>query len=546
MARPIYVLGHRNPDTDTIVAAIAYAELLRRQQADAVVAGRAGPLRPETAHLLERFGVSAPALVEDLRLSVGDVMTTPATTAHIRDPLHEVGRKQQDLGMRPLPIVDDGGRLRGVVEAADFAKVFFQGLDADLADQVPTDVAALVTALDAKVVVAADGRRLRRKVMVAAWSLESIRQRLEPDIILVLGDRVDVQQAAIELGVGMLVITGGAPVEPKIVELARRHGVRVIAVEHHTAATLRLMQMSLPISVIMRTDPPRVEPDDLIDDVRGLLTAERALPVVDGAQRVIGVVTRTDVLRGARRRVVLVDHNERSQAVNGIEQAEVIGVIDHHRVADFQTAQPPLMRVEPVGATSTIVAKLYDEAGVEIPKPLAGILLGAILTDTLLFKSPTTTQEDRRVAGRLAEIAGVNPDELGTELIEIASDLSDRSADQLVRGDFKAFNVDEATRFGVGVIETGDARPALARRDELLRAMRKVRDREFTSVLLVITDVVHDRTTILVDGHPKAVARAFGVEPDGDGLIQLPGVYSRKKQIVPLLGRMAELIKARR
>lgn len=544
MASPLYVIGHRNPDTDTVCAAVGYAELLKLRGVEAL-ACRAGTLRPETASLLERFSCEPPHLVEDLRMRVGDVMTSPAVTVNVGDPLYEVGRKQQELGMRPLPVIDEGGHLRGVVEASDFAKVFFQGLDPTVADDLPIDTTNIIRALDARVLVEADRRRVRNKVMVAAWSAESIRERLERDIILVLGDRVDVQRAAIELGVGMLVITGRTQVEREVLELARRKEVRVLSVEHHTAATLRLMQMSVPVSLIMRPDPPAAETDDLVDDVRDLLTAERAVAVVDDGRHVVGVITRADVLRGARRRVVLVDHNERAQAVHGIEQAEIVGVIDHHRVADLQTSSPPLMRVEPVGACSTLVAKLFAEASVVTPPNVAGVLLGGILTDTLLFKSPTTTAEDRRAAEQLAACARVDLEELGRDLIGIASDLSHRGAEELVRGDFKEFTLDDDTKFGVGVVETGDARSVLARRGELQKAMRKLRDREFTSVLLVVTDVVHDRTTILVDGHAPAVARAFSATPDEHGAIELPGVYSRKKQIVPMLGRIKELIESR-
>jgi manganese-dependent inorganic pyrophosphatase len=542
----LYVIGHRNPDTDSVVAAAAYAELLRRQgEPGLVMAARAGPMRPETVHLLRRFGVEAPELVEDLRPRVGDVMTSPAQTAHEGDSLFEVGTRQLDMGMRPLPVVDDAGRLRGIAEAHDFAKVFFQGLDPALVDRVPADVDNLVRALDARVLVRAGEEGTRRlTVMVAAWSLDAIRRRVrgtERDTVLLVGDRFGVQRGAIEMGIGMLVVTGGAEVPADVLRLAEERRVTLLAVEHHTATTLRLIHMSIPISYIMRRDPPRAEADDLIDDVRDLLGAERALSVVEESQRVVGVITRTDVLRGRRRRVVLVDHNERAQAVNGVEQADIVGVIDHHRVADLVTIQPPTMRLEPLGACSTLVAKLYREAGVEIPPACAGIMLGAILTDTLLFQSPTTTPEDRATAERLAEIAGVGVDELGAELIAIQSDVSDRSADQLVRGDFKSFVID-GVKFGVGVIETGDAAQVLARRAELLRAMRQVRRDGYASVLLVVTDVVHRRTTILVEGHARPVARAFEADLKDGAAIDLPGVYSRKKQVVPLLGRIKELL----
>jgi manganese-dependent inorganic pyrophosphatase len=471
-------------------------------------------------------------------------MMSNCVTVGERASLYEVGRRQQDLGMRPLPVVDDEGRLRGVTEAHDFAKVFFQGLEAELADQIPIEIDNVVRALDAQVLVAAPERRVRDKVMVAALSLETIIKRLEPEIVLVVGDRPDVQRAAIEFGVGLLIVTGGNRVDNGVVSLARRRRVTLMSVEHHTAATLRLLQMSVPVSYIMRTDPPHCHPEDPIDDVRDLLAQERALSVVDERHRVVGVITRADVLRGARRQVALVDHNERSQAIEGIEQADIVAIVDHHRVADVQTVQPPFMRVEPLGATSSIVAKLFREAGIPIPPPIAGIMLGAILTDTLLFKSPTTTPEDRKIAAELASAAEVDVQALGSELIRRASDVSHRGARELVTGDFKEFRLDDL-HFGVGVIETGDEEAVLSRRDELHRAMRELRGADYASILLVVTDVVNERTTVLVEGHASAVAQALGGELV-DGAIALPGVYSRKKQIVPALPRIREALRRSR
>ncbi|TAK25459.1 MAG: putative manganese-dependent inorganic diphosphatase [Chloroflexota bacterium] len=539
---PTIVIGHRNPDTDAICAAIAYRDLLAlRDQTDAVAA-RAGLTRPETRYLLERFGVPEPTLIEDMRQRVRDVMTAPARTVLHSDSLYEVGLRQIDSGMRPLPVLDGDGRLAGIAEAQDFAKVFFQGLDPSVADQVPIDFDNLVRALDARVIVRADDRPVRRTVMVAAWNIESIKERLQPDIVLVVGDRLDVQRAAIDLGVGMMIVTGGTPVESKIVAHAQSRGVAILTVDHHTATTLRLIHMSVPVSIIMRRDPPSCSPDDLVDEVRGLLGSERALSVVDDARRVVGVVTRADLLRRARRQVVLVDHNERSQAVEGIEQAQIVGIIDHHRVADLITDQPPMMRLEPVGACCTLIASLYREANLTPSPSMAGIMVGAIMIDTLLFQSPTTTAEDRATVAHLTEIAGIDAERLGRALVEIASDVSNRNAQELVLGDFKSFAID-GHRFGVGVIETGNSASVLARRSELNRALADIRGAEYTSTMLVVTDIVSKRTTVLVNGHAREIARALGGHLRGPDTIDLAGVYSRKKQIVPALSRVGGLIR---
>ena len=544
MAAATYVIGHRNPDSDSICSAIGYTALLHAQGQPEAVAARQGVLRRETAYILERFGVPAPALVTDVRPRVADLMTSPAVTVHQDRSLYEVGATLQSQGVRALPVVDDAGRLVGVIGVEDFARYFIAGLDFDQLDQLPLDLENVIRALDGRVLVAASGRKLRDRVMIGAMEIDSMIKRIEPDILLVMGDRADAQRAAIEFGVGALVITGDHPVSPEIIELARRNQVTLIVVPHHTYTTVRLIHMSAPVRHIMRTEVATCRPDDLIDDVRETLRGGtvRSLVVVDNDGRVVGIISRTSLLKSARRRLVLVDHNERGQAVAGIEEAEVVGVIDHHRVADFQTSSPPFMRVEPLGSTSTIVARLFEESALPVPEPIAGVLLSGILADTLLFKGPTTTPEDRRIARELATRAGVDMVELGGCILALASDVSDRSAQQLLNADFKDFNVDGA-HFGIGVIETANGADVLARRDELLREMAKLRERGYTSVLFAVVDIMREATTILAVGHPDAVAAAFGAELE-DAAIRLPGILSRKKQIVPLLGAINREIAA--
>lgn len=543
MAAPIYVLGHRNPDTDSICSAVGYARLLQLQDHSDAVAARQGDVRRETAYVLERFGEPAPMLVTDVRPRVADVMTTPATTAHLDSSLYEVWQTLQRRGVRAIPVVDDEGRLGGITGVEDFARGFVSGMDPDALDHVWLDLDNVVRALDGQVLNAAHNRTLRDRVMVGAMEIDSMLKRIEPDILLVIGDREDAQRAAIEFGVGALVVTGDHPVSEEIIALAREREVTVIAVRHHTYTTVQLIHMSTPVRHVMRTEVPTCQPDDLVDDVRETLRSgtARSLVVVDGDRTVLGLISRSNLLRAVRTQVVLVDHNERGQAVEGIEEADVIGVIDHHRVADFQTRTPPFMRLEPVGATSTIVAKLFDEAGIPVPGPIAGILLGGILADTLLFRGPTTTPEDRRAAAHLAEVAEVDMEELGTSILTLASDVSDRSAEELLTADFKEFTADDK-RFGIGTIETTNGGAVLARRDEILAAMERLRERGYASVLFAIIDILRERTTLLVAGYTEAAAAAFDVEPADAHTVELPGILSRKKHIVPLLGAISRNI----
>ncbi|MEP6775758.1 MAG: putative manganese-dependent inorganic diphosphatase, partial [Chloroflexota bacterium] len=476
MPTPLYVLGHKNPDSDSICAAIGYTALLHAQGQSNAVAARQGALRPETAYVLEQFGVAAPRLVTDVRPRVADVMTSPAVSVHQETSLYEVGQLLEQHGVRAVPVVDGEGRLCGVTVVEDFAHSFISGLTPETMDRVTINIENVRKTLDGRILVSAPERTVTDRVMVGAMRIDSMLARIARDILLVIGDRTDAQRAAIEFGVGALVVTGDLPVEEEILQLAREHHVTVMSVAHHTYTTVRLIQLSTAVSHIMRREAATCQPDDLAEEVLETLRAGqvRALVVVDAERKVVGMISRSNLLRAARPQLVLVDHNERSQSVTGIEEADVIGVIDHHRVSDFQTRTPPFMRIEPVGACSTIVAKLFAEAHIPIPPPVAGVLLAGILSDTLLFHGPTTTQEDRDVAAALANRAGVGIEELGAEILRRASDVTNRSADELLMTDFKEFVV-EGARFGIGTIETASGAEVLARRDELLAAMETLR-----------------------------------------------------------------------
>lgn len=540
----IYVLGHKNPDSDAICSAVGYAALLKAQGRSNPIAARQGALRRETAYILERFGELEPVLVTDVRPRVADVMTTPVTTVNQDTSLYEVGQILQQQGVRAIPVVDSQDRLCGITGIEDFARSFINGLDFDQLDHVHLNLENVLRALNGTLLVAAPDRILKDQVMVGAMEIDSMLKRISPGILLVMGDREDAQRAAIEFGVGALVITGGTPVSQEIIDLAAKHQVSVISVAHHTYTTVRLIQLSAAVRHVMRKQVVTCHPDDTVEEVREILQAGRvrALAVVDDSKKVLGIVSRTNLLRQVRTQVVLVDHNERGQSVAGIEDADVIGVIDHHRVADFQTRTPPFMRLEPVGATSTIVGKLYMEAGIPVPKSIAGVLLSGILTDTLLFRGPTATDEDRRVARLLAERAEVDIEELGPKLLSLASDLSDRSADEIVMADFKDFRVD-GQLFGIGTFETAAGDLLLARSDEVLDAMSRLRDRGYTTVLFAVIDILKERTTILISGSTQAaeaVAETFGAQLEGGTYIMLPGILSRKKHIVPLLPDLAQ------
>jgi manganese-dependent inorganic pyrophosphatase len=538
MRRRIYVIGHKNPDTDSIVSAVAYAELLRRQGQENVIAARQGDPWPETQYILDRFGVSVPALVEDVRPSVRDVMTSKVVTADPNESVYQIGRRMREHRIRAIPLVDGEGYLQGLVTVQDFSRLLFEEMDPTVLDKIPLSLDNLLAILGAKLVVRAPSHRLRDKVMIGAMSVETMRQRLEPGILLVMGDRPDAQRVAIERGVAALVITGGLPVDDEIVALAQEREVTVISSPHHTFTTARLLNMSIPVSSVMGTDVLTAHPDDLLDEVRPKLARQRTLPVTSDAGHLVGIVSQSDLLHPTRHGVILVDHNERAQSVDGLEEAEILGIIDHHRIADVQTPSPVFFRNEVVGASSTIIAGLYWESGIPIPPPMAGILLGGILTDTVAFRSPTCTSRDREVGRHLAELAGVELDEFAEEIFAVASDLTGRSLRDVLTTDFKEFTVNGA-RFGIGYMETTDRSQVDAVQDELVAEMHRLRDdRGYAVMLFIVVDIRRDESEILIAGQEEAVAEAFGQALALPHSIVLPGVVSRKKQVVPVLPRI--------
>ena len=544
MSRRIYVVGHRFPDTDAICAAVSYAHLLQAMGNENAVPARQGELRKETEYLLDRFGVPAPVYIKDVKVRVEDVMASPAMTVNREDSLYDIGRALQERELPGIPVVNDDGRLCGLIRMEDFATLFMGGVGLSVSEEIPFNLANVVRALGGRVLV--DGKQRQwEKVFVATMSLESMTRRIEPGALMVIGDRSDAQKRAIEQGISAIIVTGGLSVEQEVVELAKEKEVTIVSSRHHTFKTVQLLNLSIPGRHIMSTEVLTAEEDDLLDDIRPLLTRQPVLPVVDADRKVTGIVARSGILRPARQRVVLVDHNERSQSVEGLEEAEITAIIDHHRIYDIHTDSPIYMRCEPLGSTNTIIYKLYREHMVPIPKPIAGIMLGAILTDTLLFRSPTSTPDDRMAAEMLADRAGVDLNELGPAILSAASDVAGRDPRELLMADFKEFELGDLS-FGVSTIETVNASAVAALRPELLKEMRKLREeRQYASFLLLVLDIAHEETEVLVDGHEREVAQAFGKQLDGQHKLDVGRILSRKKQVVPLLPSIRDAITQR-
>lgn len=531
---PIYVTGHRNPDTDSIVSAMAYAQLRNALGDGEYVAARLGRVSDETQLVLDRFGFEPPTLIHNLKNQVGDLNfdTPPALNKAVT-----VDRAWQllhrDENTVALPVVEDDGTLYGMLSTNTIAAHDMRSVMHPEIEDIP--VFNLVSALEGSIVLDAGEptNRVSGRVTIALPTAGEEAVRLTKQTVLLCGYQPDVILQALKAGVACVVVC-----QASVPEEARQVSCDslVISTPHEPYRAARMIFQSLPVWRVCRTTslcPAKLS--DYVDDVRQMAqdNKHRAFPVVDEENKVVGTLSRIHLLKPRRKRVVLVDHNEVSQSVPGLEQAEILEIIDHHRLADVQTGSPIYMRNEPVGSTATIVAGMYMERGLMPTPRMAGLLTCAIISDTLMFKSPTCTERDRQMAERMASIAHESIDELG-RMIFSASTSDDKSPDDILFQDYKEFMLSGHT-LGVGQVVTLDSERVLRRADDFLAAMEKRKaDKELDMMLFMITDMLQEGTHLLFLGAPDVIAQAFNVRPDGSRAF-LPGILSRKKQVIPAL-----------
>lgn len=530
----VLVFGHRNPDNDSIGSAVAYAHLKNMTDPSrAYLPARLGEPPVETVWTFARFGVEMPEVVGHVRVRVADVMAPEPVSVLPDDTLLVAGRVMAERGLRSLPVVDGGQRPLGVVTAEALAGRYLADLRAPGFARRPITVARLAEVVGGRVVEGDPGTQLDASVRIAASEPETAAAAIMPGDLVIVGDRVRTQPLAIEAGAACLLVTNGAVPVPAAIEAARERGAAIVVTDHDTHGASRLVELAHAVAEVMGSYPVTAHGDDLLAEVAGpiLDSPVRTAPVVDDDGHLIGVVTRTDLARARAREVILVDHNETAQSVAGIEDASVIEVVDHHRIGDVQTAGPIAFFAWPVGATATIVAERYRELGVEVPEPMAGILLSAILSDTVLFKSPTTTRLDIDVAARLSSIVGVEPEEFGMDLFRAKTAATPFSAQAVVGADFKRFD-SGGLSMGIGQHETVDAEGVLSHVDELAAEIERVREHDgYDLTVLLVTDVTREGSWLMARGATELADRALGIEGLGATPIWAPGLLSRKKQV---------------
>ena len=535
----VYVIGHKNPDTDSICSAIAYADLRQKVTGQVHEAKRAGHVNDETAYVLDRFGVEAPKLLTDVRLQVRDLdiheMPGLKPNASIRDTWERLRQEQA----KTLPIVKDD-ELVGVVSTGDIAKSYMDVYDSEILSKARTQYRNIIKTLDGTMITGNEhGYFMRGKVAIGASSPNLMEEFIEKDDLVILGDREEAQACAVNIDASCMVICKDAEVSPKLIQKAKEQSIVIIQTPYDTFTTARLINQSIPVKFYMTSGPLTMfRMNDYVDDIKDIMAKKRFrdFPILDRHGRFKGFISRRRFLGASKKKVILVDHNERSQAVDGIEEAEIIEIIDHHRLGDIETVSPITFRNQPVGCTATIINQMYEENEIEVPREIAGLLCGAIISDTLLFRSPTCTPLDERTAKKLAKISDIDLEQMAQEMFNAGSNLKGKSAEDICFQDFKQFTVND-TIFGVGQITSMSKEELAAIRDMMTEHLPKVLEaHNLNMIYFMLTDILAESTELLCVGTgARGIALSAFDLPDNAKSLILKGVVSRKKQLIPVL-----------
>ena len=532
----VYVTGHRNPDTDTIASAIGYAELKSKLNPQDVYApARLGEVNAQTRWALKKSGAREPKLLKHIKLRVKDVMKDVVTT-HRNDPLRNVGLMMAKRNIGQVPIVDDRGVLVGIVTEKDLARMYIrESREASSFAGTPVSTRSMVEVLEGEL-LAGEDKEASGKLWVIAMSAHSMGQQIKPGDIVIIGDRPEGQRRAIELGAGVLVVSNGARPEDGVLRLAEEKGTTVVLSPLDSYVTSRMVQLSVPCWEVMSEDPLTVDLEALVTDItpQVMEVHYRAAVAVDDNKAPIGIMTRTDLINPVPRRVLLVDHAERGQSVPGVEEAQVVEILDHHHVGNIETRLPIPATFDPVGSTATLIVERYEANGIRPEETTAKMLLAAVLSDTVIFNSPTTTERDREVVRYLEGLLDLDAREFGMEMFEASSDVSGLSAGEIVGRDLKEYALGDGSAMSISQIETVGA-GLLERKDELLGALEEVRrGNGYLFAALMVTDIISQGTELLCVGDCAPIEQAFDQQAR-DHVIDLPGVMSRKKQVAPKL-----------
>ncbi|EGD47320.1 Inorganic diphosphatase [Ruminiclostridium papyrosolvens DSM 2782] len=533
----IYITGHKNPDTDSICSAIAYAELKKRHAAHAVPI-RIGDINKETEFVLKYFGVEVPEYRETVRTQISDLDIDIISPVSEDISIKAAWSIMVKNNVKVLPVADVKGKLTGIITLSDITGSYLDALENNILSASGTPYRNIMDTLAAKLVCGNEEEfKSAGKVVIAAMAPEDMTPFVDKGDIVLVGSRKDSQLKAIEIGASSLIITCGATADEEVIQYAEEKGCIVMDTYYDTFTTARLINQSIPVSHIMTKEQLiSFNINDYIDNIKDkmLKTRYRSYPVVDDNGIIKGFISRYHLITQRRKKVILLDHNERAQTIDGIDQADILEIIDHHRIGDIQTGYPIFFKNDAVGSTSTLIANMYFENGMNPSKSVAGLLCAAIISDTMKFKSPTSTYADELAASRLAKIADINIDEFATSLFKANASLQGMTPQTILDYDFKDF-VFNKYKIGIGQINSSDAEGLHKIKDELLKHMRTVLENKgYNLILLLITNIIKEGSELLFvgDDHAALMEKAFNIKT-GESSAFLKGVVSRKKQVVP-------------
>ena len=546
--RKTMVIGHRNPDTDSICSAICYANLKQAVTGEEYMPARAGHVNGETQFVLDYFGAEEPQLVEDVRTQVRDIEIRKTKGVADNISLKRAWNIMQENNVVTIPSVREDGTLEGLITVGDITKTYMNIYDSSILSKANTQYSNIIETLEAELIIgSAEAYFDQGKVLIAAANPDLMEFYIEPHDLVILGNRYESQLCAIEMGADCIIVCEGAAVSMTIKKIAQERGCTIIATTYDTYTAARLINQSMPISYFMtREHLITFNSDDYIDEIREVMASKRHrdFPILDKDGYYLGMISRRNLLGAKGKQVILVDHNEKNQAVAGIENAEILEIIDHHRLGTIQTMSPVFFRNQPLGCTATIIYQMYQEAGIKVEPKIAGLLCSAIVSDTLLFRSPTCTPVDEMAARALADIAGIDIEKYAMEMFSAGSNLKDKSDEEIFYQDFKRFTSGKVT-IGVGQITSlngGELDKLKGRMEAFME--KALENNGLNMIFFIMTNILTETTELICEGQGalQLAGKAFHqdielLEEEGlkEPVLRLPGVVSRKKQLIPEL-----------
>jgi manganese-dependent inorganic pyrophosphatase len=535
----IYITGHKNPDSDSICAAISYSEFKNKTGNVLAVPLRQGNLSRETKFILDYFGVEEPELKTTMKLQVSDLPFDNIDPIHPHVSLKKAWSIMKENNVKSLPVIDEQGKLKGLASISNLVSTYIDNWDDNILAKSNTNINNILDTLSAKAVyLNEENPSFPGKIVVAAMLPISAEQHIDKGDIVICGDRQDTQAIIIDEKASLMIVAGNHEVSPEILEKAKKSGTSIILTPYDSFTTTRLIVQSIPVSYIMSSsDIITFNTSDYVEDVKDamLKTRYRSYPVLDESNKVLGTISRYHLISKDKKKLILVDHNEKSQTVDGLEDAEILEIIDHHRLADIQTASPMYFRNQPVGSSCTIVASIFFENGITPSKKTAGLLCAAMISDTLMFRSPTTTPTDRDVLKKLAKIAEIDPEDFASKMFKAGTSLEGKTVEEIFNQDYKVFNLSNY-KIGVSQVGTMDIEGFEPMKASTIDYMEtKAKDENFNVLLLLLTDILKGGSELIAVGPDQSlVSKAFELELDNN-CAYAPGVLSRKKQVIPPL-----------